>query len=265
MTFHPQGRSNSATWFHEDEWLDFHMVQSGHERPAKPAHRHMRENRALHPAKPTLDGEPCYEDHPVKGTIWETRERPGVYLPWFDEWDVRVQAYQSMLAGACGHTYGNHNIWQMWQPGRAPISIARTPWFEALAHPGARQMGYMRGLFEARPFQDLVPDLSLVVDQNEEAPILAARDREGGFALVYMPNGEPVEVDLGKLAGKRLRAWWFNPRQNASQLIGEFKRAEHRRFEPPFRGRNNDWVLVVDDASRELPRIGTSYQQFTPR
>lgn len=265
MTYHPQGGSNSAEWFHGDDWLDLNMVQSGHGRPAKPAHQHMRENRARRPLKPTLDGEPCYEDHPLKSRVWSRRNEPGVYLPWFDEWDVRVQAYQSMLAGACGHTYGNHNIWQMWQPGREPISIARTPWSEAIHHPGAQQMGYMRGLFEARRFQELEPDLSLVIDNSDKEPVLAARHRKGHCALFYLPEGEAIEADLGKLSGEKLRAWWFNPRQNTSQLIGEFRKSARKRFQPPFSGRNNDWILIIDDASRELPRIGTSYQHFVPR
>jgi hypothetical protein len=29
----------------------------------------------------------------------------------FDDYDVRQAAYWSLLAGACGHTYGNNNVW----------------------------------------------------------------------------------------------------------------------------------------------------------
>ena len=32
MTFHPRGRTSSATWFNEADWLDFNMFQSGHRR-----------------------------------------------------------------------------------------------------------------------------------------------------------------------------------------------------------------------------------------
>jgi hypothetical protein len=28
--FHPFGRCSSSYWFHESEWLDFNMFQSGH-------------------------------------------------------------------------------------------------------------------------------------------------------------------------------------------------------------------------------------------
>ena len=30
MTYHPQGGRSSADWFHNDDWLDFNMLQSGH-------------------------------------------------------------------------------------------------------------------------------------------------------------------------------------------------------------------------------------------
>ncbi|KRF10005.1 hypothetical protein ASG89_00165 [Paenibacillus sp. Soil766] len=30
MTFHPYGRTQSSTWFHSEDWLDFNMFQSGH-------------------------------------------------------------------------------------------------------------------------------------------------------------------------------------------------------------------------------------------
>ncbi|MEM9658292.1 MAG: glycoside hydrolase family 140 protein, partial [Planctomycetota bacterium] len=263
MTFHPAGGRNSATLLHQDEWLDFNMIQSGHERPAAPTYQFMTENLALAPRKPTLDGEPCYEDHPVKGDVWNRRHRPGAFLPWFDEWDVRRPAYESMLAGACGHTYGNHNLWQMWLPGREPVSIARTAWPDALDHPGALQMKYLRGLFEARPFWKMVADQSLVAGPAS-AEARAARESDGGFALVYLPVGGHVTVDTQNLSGDQLTVHWFNPRQNSAQLIGTFATAASLDFEAPSAGRNNDWVLVLDDAGGKHVRLGTSYPNFTP-
>ena len=29
-TFHPRGRYSSSEWFHNESWLDFNMIQSGH-------------------------------------------------------------------------------------------------------------------------------------------------------------------------------------------------------------------------------------------
>jgi hypothetical protein len=66
--------------------------------------------------KPTLDREPRYECIPVGFYFkdWNRYDR-------FDDFDVCQAAYCSMMAGACGFTYGNNNIWQMWVPGRKAV------------------------------------------------------------------------------------------------------------------------------------------------
>ncbi len=250
MTFHPQGGDSSSEWFHGDDWLDFNMFQSGHSRLLNPNHEMTLADRRLTPAKPVIDGEPCYEDHPVN---WHRDDETG----WFDEWDVRKAAYSSMLAGAAGHTYGDHNIWQMWRPGRKPISVARTPWRHALDHPGSFQMGHFRRLFTLRPFHQLVPDQSLIAAEVGSGAdhMRAALATDGSFALVYLPTGIPVTIDMTKLSGQSARAWLFNPRQGIAEPVGEFPTEGQQRFEAPYSGRNNDWVLILDDVSQDLPRV----------
>lgn len=249
MTFHPMGGTNSATWFHQDDWLDFNMFQSGHMAPNLPNYNTTTENYGLTPVKPTLDGEPRYEDHPIN---WKPDNG------WFDDFDVRQAAYWSMLAGACGHTYGNHNIWQMWQPGRDPISSARTPWKEALAHPGATQMGYLRRLFESRPFTKLVPDQTLIVGAAGEGAdhIRAACAEDGSFAFVYTPTGRPIVAQLEKIKG-RITASWFDPRQGTATPISAFDNRGTQEFTPPSNGRGNDWVLVLDNTEDQFPAPGS--------
>jgi len=250
MTFHPQGGNSSSKWFHNDDWLDFNMFQSGHGRILNPNHEVTLRDRALSPPKPVLDGEPCYEDHPIN---WRRDGSTG----WFDEWDARRAAYSSMLAGAAGHTYGDHNIWQMWQPGREPISVARTPWYRALDHPASHQMGHFRRLFTDRPFEKLVPDQDVLAGAAGEGAdhMRAARAADGSFALVYAPTGKAVTVRLSKISGGRVRAWWFNPRQGIAEPAGEYQAAGERTLTPPYSGRNNDWVLILDDAAQDLPRV----------
>ena len=65
-TFHPQGRSSSATFVHKEDWLDFNMVQSGHHELNGPNYRMIDADYARVPVKPVLDAsKPCYEHHPV--------------------------------------------------------------------------------------------------------------------------------------------------------------------------------------------------------
>ncbi|MHB8897931.1 MAG: glycoside hydrolase family 140 protein [Thermoguttaceae bacterium] len=237
-TYHPQGGNNSAQWFHGDDWLDFNMFQSGHSEVNLPNYRTTLDNYRRTPVKPTLDGEPRYEDHPIN---WKPANG------WFDEYDVRQAAYWSTLSGACGHTYGDHNIWQMWQQGRAPISSARTPWRQALDHPASAQMGHMRRLLESCRFHELEPDPALLADPAGEGAehVSVARTADRQLALVYLPTGRPVEVYLGMLAGKAIEASWFDPRTGTTSAVGDFPPVGTQRFEPRESGRGHDVVLVL--------------------
>ncbi|MEL7161677.1 MAG: DUF4038 domain-containing protein, partial [Bacteroidota bacterium] len=135
ITYHPQGGSRSSDFFPEDDWLDFHMFQTGHGRlDDKANYDFPRDVKKASPGKPVINGEPAYEDHPVN---WRAVNG------WFDDFDSRQAAWWSVLAGTAGHTFGNHNIWQMYRPGREPISVARTDWYEALHYPGVAQIGHL--------------------------------------------------------------------------------------------------------------------------
>ena len=235
LTYHPQGWSKSSDFFGKDPWIDFHMFQSGHDHRDMHNHRFTLEGRALVPPRPVVDGEPRYEDHPIAlfrlGDKW--RDGPD---SWFGAADVRQAAWWSVLSGAAGHTYGNHNIWQMWQPGRDAVSKARTPWKQALAHPGATQMGIMRRFLERNGFGTLQPAQDLLAANFEEGAHQRAARAADGTVLVYTPFGEPVNFTSRPRGG----ALWFDPR------TGVTRDAAGPRFDPPGEpGRGNDWVLVI--------------------
>jgi hypothetical protein len=122
------------------------------------------------------------------------------------------------------------------------------------------------GLFEARPFWKLRADQSLVLGDNPRGAghVRAALATEGEFAVLYLPTGQLATVATGSLSGDKLTAWWFNPRQNSSQLIGTFPKQAHQEFTPPTAGRNNDWVLVLDSTTQDPPPLGFSSQQLIP-
>ncbi|MBN2089066.1 glycoside hydrolase family 140 protein [candidate division KSB1 bacterium] len=249
MTFHPMGGNSSSKFFHEDNWLDFNMFQSGHAAYNIANYEMTLQDYALQPVKPVLDGEPRYEDHPVN---WKSENG------WFDDWDVRQAAYWSMLSGAAGHTYGNHNIWQMWQPGRQPISSARTPWKDAVKHIGSIQMGHFRQLFESRPFQKLIPDQTMLKDEsgNDAAQIRIARADDYSFLIAYTPMGIPIQLDMTRFKSSNLIAYWFNPRTGKSSKIGRFTNQNSHEFIPMMNGRGNDWVLVIDEIEKKFPVPG---------
>jgi hypothetical protein len=239
ITYHPMGGSNSAMWFHNDDWLDLNMFQSGHGEVNNQNYKITSHIYNLPTTKPVLDGEPCYEDHPIN---WKGANG------WFDAFDSRRAGWWSMLSGACGHTYGNHNIWQMWQPGRKPISVARTPWYESIDYPGAFQAGYMRDFFEQIDRQKMQPDNSIVKNgpNTNGREILASAATDGTFIIAYTPHGMDFSLDLSKLKSEMVSVSWFNPRNNSYITLKDIDKGENVNFDPPADpARGNDWLLLV--------------------
>jgi len=93
---------------------------------------------------------------------------------------------------------------------------------------------------------------------REAGHVQATRDADGSYAMIYVPAaGQTVAVDTGRLSGERLKGWWYDPRTGkATALKGDFPVGGKLEFTTPPEG--PDWVLVLDDATREYPRPGTS-------
>ncbi|MEW6233890.1 MAG: glycoside hydrolase family 140 protein [Candidatus Omnitrophota bacterium] len=274
ITVHPAGGRSSSDWFHNDGWLDFNMLQSGHSEFNLPNYEKIVADYSRVPIKPCMDGEPRYEDHPVN---WNPKNG------WFDDFDVRQAAYWALFAGAFGHTYGCHDIWQMMAPGRDPISSARNNWFDALDLPGAWDMLHVRRLLLSRPFLSRIPDQSLiVVDQQDGAKHIQACKGDH-YAFVYIPYGQSIAINVEKIPWEKCKAWWFDPRtgkadpigvlfdrepkvialpeeivRNASKTLYFARDASMRLFlDPPGKiAHGADWVLVLDDASQNYPPPG---------
>lgn len=251
ITFHPRGPGQSSRQLPDAPWLDFHMSQSSHAARDHDNGLYAEHDLALTPLRPTLDGEPRYECIPVAFYLRDHNR-----IDRFDDYDARQAAWWSVMAGACGHTYGNNNIWQMWQPGRAPALGANVPWPEALDHPGARQLGLMRRFMEAQAFQTLVPDQRLIADGPTSGPakVRAMRAADGSRVIVYTARGEPFTLDQSVMKSAYVRQSWFDPRYGVSYEIRLSGRAWDQQtfqtYTPPTTGRGQDWVLVLEATAK---------------
>jgi hypothetical protein len=250
ITFHPQPNAledgGSSRWFHQDTWLDFNMFQTGHCRENNVWDRiAVAYNRT--PAKPVLDGEPIYEDHPV---CFNAND-----LGTSSAYDVRKSAYFDVFAGAFGHTYGCHDVWQMYAPHRTPVNGPHFPWYVAIDLPGASQLKFLRTLIESRPMLDRVPDQSLITDAlGVSDHIQATRGKD--YAFVYTAQGKKFTVNMRKITGHEIIASWYNPKNGEVKDAGTFSKNEQQEFTPPTTGYGHDWVLILDDASKEFKMPG---------
>jgi hypothetical protein len=259
VTFHPYGRDQSSNWFHHEPWLDFNMFQSGHEnydqdKTAKnygeDNWRYAQEDYNKTPVKPTLDTEPSYEGipHGLKDPT----------LPRWNENDVRRYAYWSVFAGSFGHSYGHVSVYQFYKPGLPRFFNPGDDWDVAINAPGAQQLAHLKNLMLSRPFLERVPDQSLISEagQGERYDRLLATRGEN-YVFVYSANGREIPVQLGKISGKEVKAWWYNPRNGESEQIGTFENSGSQTFDPPGeKETGNDWLLVLDNTASDFGNPG---------
>ncbi len=268
ITYHPFGRTQSSTWFHNERWLDFNMFQSGHRRydqdtEGPPAFgqdnwRYVRDDYAKEPVKPVLDGEPSYEGIPQG--LHDTTQ------PYWTDADSRRYAYWSVFAGSCGHTYGDNAVMQFHRPGTDKGSYGpKKSWNEALLDPGSGEMRFLKLLMLSRPYFERVPDQSPVAGQNGTRYDYAIATRGAGYLFAYVYTGHPLQIRMGAITGSQVRAWWYSPRDGSVHAIGKFANRGVRTFTPPGQpGEGNDWVLVLDDASKRYPPPGTPLSTQAP-
>ena len=273
MTFHPRGRTTSAKWFADRDWIDFHMFQSGHRRygqrmgnkeypipdgTEEDSWMYVDSVRKHKPVRPVLDGEPSYEDIPQG--LHDARE------PVWTDKDVRRYAYWSVFGGSCGHTYGHNAIMQFVRPGLPGAYFAdgvRKPWYVAMDDPGRKQMKYLKRLMLAFPYADRVGDQTLVIDNGEKYDrIVATRGKD--YLLAYNHTGRPMSIDLGKISGKEKNVWTMDPTDGSLSYLGKTKDRHYKLM--PASG--EDLIVIAIDSDKryltadmkEIPESGARLQ-----
>jgi hypothetical protein len=216
ITYHPKGGTNSSDSWADEDWLDFHLFQSGHGKLAGHNFDYNAKNLSLPALKPTLDGEPNYEDHPVRGLMQD-----GKPTVWFDDYDARRAAWWSVLSGACGHVYGTHSIWQFHDPlKRKAVTDARTPWQDAMELPGAAQMGVMRNFLHEIPWWTLRRNEGFLTGKPKQGwkpgqVPMAAVSSDWSVAVVYLPDagigGLGLDFNAMACSNNDVDAWILDP------------------------------------------------------
>lgn len=264
MTYHPGGGHSSSEFFHEAAWLDFNMRQNGHDNLYAVYDGTLKDYLRT-PVKPVLDGEPIYEDHPIAFNP----DRRGHSTAA----DVRRALYWDLMNGAMGHTYGHHSIWQMYdgQGGQRPgVNGPLMSWRDAMAQEGSSQMVYGKNLILSRPMVTRVPCTSEAFPpQGPETSIpgsgnyrfAAARDTGGSCLMVYVPLGRSIKLNTSLVSASRISLWWFDPRTGSSTQFGTMDNPGTLEVTPPSPGEAQDWILVVDDASKGYPAPGVPLEE----
>jgi len=225
ITFKPDPSPFSSSFLHAESWLDFNSMQTW--KWVELIRPFIEKDYALEPVKPVLMAEGAYE----AGTEYGFDVTP----LW-----VRRQAYYSYLSGA-GHTYGHNDSWRVLDT-----------WRQSLDAPGAVQLGVLKRIFLARDqWWKLVPDQSvLAAGGRTEGDVLrlAARHRDGRWAMVYLADPATFAVAMGKIAADKARAMWIDPRTGDSVPAGEYNARGTVEFTTPDGW--EDALLVVEAVDR---------------
>jgi len=253
ISYHPTGRQSSSFWFHDRPWLDFNSIQSGHFIDTTDFQL-VGNDYAKTPVKPTLDMEPGYEN--ITDRLVGNPDARRIQAV-----DVRRSAYLDVFAGAAGLTYGQGEVYGFAPGGRVTTRWGTAmSWKEALKLPASGQVQYIRKLIESRPMLERVPDQSLIagdVSTRAVERIEAMRGADGSYAFVYLPSGRTnVTINIGKLSGTLLMAWWYDPRTGEANQLDSFAKTDTREFTTPSGDNGNDWVLVLDDVAKKFPKPG---------
>jgi hypothetical protein len=234
FTAHCAPENTAADQYGGGGWLSFNTVYTYeliHPRLYRAYHRN--------PAEPFILIESSYEGEHNASKV-----------------QIRRQAYWSVLCGGFGHVFGNNPIWHFDGPGLFPV---KETWQQAMDLPGSVGMKHWGGLFRSRRWYELVPDEKHKVVTRGLGEfrgldyLAAARTVDGSTVIAYLPTSRTIAVDMTRISGNRARAWWFDPRSGSGSDAGDFATQGLRELTPPGTG---DWVLVLDDASKRLPKPG---------
>ena len=169
---------------------------------------------------------------------------------------LRRQAYWSLLSGATGQLYGNHDTWQFLCDQRDQAGNCVGGWKDHLDTTGTREFNYAADLFQSLPWYQLVPDQSHSLltggygSYGDWDYATAAQTPDGSLALVYIPTARTVTVDLGTMAAP-VSARWYDPAAGTYTDIpgSPLPNQASHQFTTPGNNAdgpgNTDWVLVL--------------------
>jgi hypothetical protein len=190
------------------------------------------------------------------GPVWQTAQNAYArtpVLPFFHiegayegesgtSLSVRQEVYESLLNGGFGHIYGDSPVWK-----------AGLGWQEALAAPGAQDNARAFGLFGARRWDLLVPDVGHTFMTagagSNSGYASAAMSSDGTLAIAYTPATRALTFDMSKLSGATTVRWYDPTNGTFTGVAGSpFANSGSQTFTPP--GKNSrgepDQALVFE-------------------
>eukprot|EP00730_Choanoeca_flexa_P002451 TRINITY_DN11056_c0_g1_i3.p1 TRINITY_DN11056_c0_g1~~TRINITY_DN11056_c0_g1_i3.p1 ORF type:complete len:741 (+),score=132.12 TRINITY_DN11056_c0_g1_i3:1656-3878(+) len=254
----PNSMHNCATnpiAYHDQPWYSFVTLQLGHDKVV-PVNHWLAQYNAT-PARPILEDEANYEhiiNHYGGGTPAMTRQA----------------AWQAIVGGAFGFTYGAQGIWwACWNASYVNDNCGQNgspeykTWHEALRFQvGAVQMGVLKAFWTLLPWWAMGPSDD-VITWSRLAPTGPQRPYQKATPMrdviaAYLPlsycgsyNGT---VHLPTSMTHRYNMYWFNVSDGTYISIAQDVLGNVSIPEQPS---NNDWVLLITNRQAIISNITT--------
>ncbi len=242
MTAHYTNERPFASYYQEEEWMDFTLNQAGHGDFVVSVDDY-KAFLQKHGDKPFVEGEAFYE-------YCSTLEENGTRL--CTDAMVRRVAYLTMQAGGCGYTYGAQGIWDVvWEKGQEnKMSLFNrfdVTWAQAIDGPGGAQMGLMRRFYEEQRFWELYPYQAggdaVGNPFGKKMPLITVtRDKKRW--VFYYPEATRKSGEIEGFHPAVYTMQWFNPRTGEYGESCEFT-VTGDTWRIPAKPDLNDWCLVV--------------------
>ncbi|MEO6221402.1 MAG: DUF4038 domain-containing protein, partial [Ginsengibacter sp.] len=155
---------------------------------------------------------------------------------------IRRKMYDGLLSGCAGTSFSAGEMDNQ--------CYSFKNWKPLMNTRGMKQASYCFKLFEALPWQKLIPDQTSEIILSGRGTfgsldyMCAARASDSSCYILYIPKGQPFEINAKKISGKPMRMHWYNPRTGKAIKIGVAETRERFGIAPPS---EEDWVLVFDD------------------
>lgn len=254
ISFHPFGRTCSSYWFQKQDWIDFHMFQSGHRRTdqrllnewdeansnepwyGEASYLYVENNINRHPKRPILDGEPSYEMIPQ-----------GLHNPAEPYWEskhARRYAYWSVLSGSAGHVYGHNAIIQFYGTGSDPVYGVKETWNVGIHDLGSAHMTILIDLLYEVDFTQCQTMKQILHSPSTNNPddvnIAFGNDT---YILIYIFNGTAFDITLQGC----FNAYWIDPMSGIKSYFSKINANENivHLIPPDKKTDSSDWLLLL--------------------
>ena len=246
-TVHPIGYGTPNEYFaNTTDWIDFNMYQSSHVAKGDFTWQEARRQYDLRPAKPTVNGEPCYED--IFHNLWNPGDTTRVETFRIRAEHVRQAVYESFLSGTiAGVTYGANGAWQ-WHSAELPGTFQpRVYWDSAMKFPGSTQMMIFKEWMTRLQWYKFLPATERVMRFTSEDNHIAAAILGDSNFVAYLPmTTRSVTLNLNGVgsANSPLQAFWVCPASGKVEKRESVSRTAETLVTSPSQA---DWLLVITE------------------